>query len=629
MTSRTIQRSQGYTIHTPPALAALSNRFQPIIIQDGAAPVPSPNADYFSRIEITANSETDSGSHATIHVQMDNRFMANYIQFHIVKEYPEFNVKGHPMASTLSMAGYCMLLLNAHFLCCEFYRHNHRSRSASDFLTDANRRAYFEVLQNAYVPAFLTDILREIAPVYDPRRRDHLLLPSLACYSHRHDFGRTLPPHIWLLSHNHLATANQRADPDDYANEVAELEVVQYEQQDFTIANYLGTRYGDQHDNWVNQDFESFFNPLTGRTHTQRPTLSKLALTRPAYNSFEEFKTYEFFLLADEDNVHIMSNFVGSLSAVFQNVDPKAQKLGTIQASVSGSLMFNHSIEPPTLPTWTGIKPSKHSGNEISDRKFASNHSYLVDSKAFTGAIPWVNNAVNFLQHLYRLEDKKSVQHTRSNKRVIFDPALHVLPYVLYSQPYDVSPSSIALTIVAGIKIELAEVDGITIPVEHPESSLDDNNSQFHQSGIPLSQVRPILDSADPNVNSIRILRRRLEDRNRQARAIALRDMSRVVMPHYGNQNVNEAAIGEIQHPGFTYEMEHDDPRTAFTYAATDTKRFPLDKKMKIYAWSSYRIMIKSKPKQDDILMLVTLRHIYGLNTTLSRTKNPALLIPH
>jgi hypothetical protein len=40
-------------------------------------------------------------------------------------------------------------------------------------------------------------------------------------------------------------------------------------------------------------------------------------------------------------------------------------------------------------------------------------------------------------------------------------------------------PSSLGLTIAAGLKIELAEIAAFSVPTEHPESSLQDNNSQY------------------------------------------------------------------------------------------------------------------------------------------------------
>jgi hypothetical protein len=624
------QRTQGFTIKTPQALAAIAKNFAPVIIQDGTAPTPPSSIDYFARMNVTSNVELDAGSDATYDVQLDTRFIANYIQMHIASAYPEYNLKGHPMVSSLTLAGYCMLLVYAHLLANDFYTRPTKSYFARTFHSDATKKDYLDILLEAHVPPFLATILEQIAPVYDPRRTNHLFVPTLAAYSHRHDFGRTLPPSMWLYAHHELATSNPKTDPDEYSDNVAELTLVTYEEQPFMIANYIGTRAGFIHPNWVNLDFEGFFNPLVGRTLIQKPTFSKLPLYPPTYEDFTRFDPYEYLLCADEMNINTMMPFIGSLSTFVKSHYPGSHKLGTILGTLSGPLLFNHSIEPPTLPTWTGITATENAGDSLNDAAYADKHKFLVAPQPHKGKIEFPIDLKDLILPLYRLIKSKFNPTDSNVKWTIFKNSVHINPYVLYFQPYDVSPSSLAFTIICGIKIELAEIDGFTIPTAHPESSLDDNNSQYLQSAVRISQIHTILDKANPTTAPLCVISRRFLDRTSQAIAFAFRDMSKNVLPSYPNENVADASIAITEHPGFTYENHHDSPHHAYTYTAGTQGTLPLGDTKKIYAWSSYRIVHSyGKPKLDNISMILSFNTIHGSNITLSRSKNPSLLIPH
>jgi hypothetical protein len=631
--SHTTTRIGAVELRTPAALAALAKRFDPVVVQPDDTPVPSAKDDYFARMAITRNVEHDSGSSATYDVQSDNRFLANYIQYNIAAQYPEMNVKGHPMVSPLSLAGYCMIIFNAHLLGCDAHFRPQKSCYARFFMADQGKKDYFDVLLNCHVPTFLADILTELAPVYDARRTNHIFVPSLAGYSHAHDFGRTLPPHIWLIAHHLLATTQTRMDPSDYQALVYEQLVTTYSNQAFRIGNYLGTHYGSEHPNWVNNDFESFFNPLVGRSLTQKPTFGKLNLIPQEAASFAEFDIYEHFLIADDDNIDVMSNFVGSISAFVASHDPKSPKLGNILASLSGALIFSHSIEPVTLPTWTGHKlsDSKKLGKQVSDKKFAEEHKFLAKPKTYTGSIkfPGADALNEIFTGLYRLVNSTYDPTATHTPHTLFDPRTHVSPYVLYFQPYDVNSSSIALTIIAGIKIELAEIDGFTVPTEHPESSLDDNNSQYQQAAVRLSNIDTILDSDTYTTSAVRILDRRHVDRDNQATGFAIRDMSRNVLPFFANGNVNNTSIQANYSAGFETEQNHNNASTAFTYTAGANGTLSVPAKFKIYGWSSYRIVHKLRAELTDVSMVLSFRPVYGTNVTLSRSKNPSLVIPH
>jgi hypothetical protein len=521
-------------------------------------------------------------------------------------------------------------MFNAHLLGCDAYFRPSKSYYASSFFSDAAKVDYFNVLLACKLPTFMSDILQELAPVYDPRRTNHLFVPTLAAYSHSHDFGRAIPPQVFLHCHQYLATANQRSAPTSQQSDIYNLLITTFGTQTFHIGNYFGTSYGNYHDNWLNSDFEGFFNPIVGRALTQKPTFGKLALTQQTYADHQSMDMYEHFLVCDDDNIDKMSNFMGSISVFFQTQAANSLNLGTTLATLSGSLLFSHSIEPPTLPTWTGMPIKENASDPKNHKEFATKHEFLVAAPVHTGTLAWLDDDTNLITGLYRLLQATFAPAQRFDARITFDKTAHVTPYVLYFQPYDVNASSLALTIICGIKIETAELDGFTIPSEHPEDSLDDNNSQYLQSAIRLSNVHATLAQADPSTSHVTLLARRHVDRDNQAHGFAFRDMSRVVMPRFANAAVNDMQINAHPSTGYHVEDNHDDPRSAFTYTAGQNGTLDLGTDNKAYLWSSYRVVHKNKkPELKDISMIASFRPVYGSNVTLSRSKNPSLIIPH
>ncbi|UBZ25877.1 coat protein [Fusarium mangiferae partitivirus 1] len=618
----------GFELRTPAALAALSKRFAPVLIQEDETPVPPGNADYFSRMMLPTNIELDSGNYATIDCQFDTRFIKNYIEYHVASLYPSLDVKGHPYVSPLTIAGYCLTLFYAHIFNCDATFRPNKSWYCERLLSDAPFTDLNNLFLNCAVPQFLADLLTQISPVYDARRSNFLFVPSLAGYSHEHDFGRTIPPSLYYRAHHILASTRTNKDPDDVLDDFYASNIVEYNGKIYTPANYFGTWIGYTHPNWVNQDFHAFFNPIVGRALTQKPTFARASFAPDDYDE-NEFNIYEFLLLGSPDNLPLNTMLTGALSAFFHSQTQASPLLGNILSSISGTLLFSHSIEPTTMPTWTG-KPyvQDSSPDDKSDLAHAAEHKFMIQPPRFTEKITFPVDSKDLVTNKYLIDNKTFDYKTDPIQVKLYDPRINNNPYVLYFQPYDVSPSSLGYTIACGLKIEHAEFTGIHIPIETPEDSLDDNNSQYLQSAVRLPKIRKIFAQSDPL--PVAIMSRSILDRTSQAIAFSLRAMYKNVLPFFGNQNVSpDVKNGPKSIPGFTAEENHSNPANAATYyAGTDgTLGLP---DLSIHLWSSYRVVHKhKKPMEKDISMLASLRHIYGLNVTLSRSKNPVLVIPH
>jgi hypothetical protein len=628
---QTASRVSPVEIRTPPALAAIAKKFAPVVLQDNDVPVPPANSDYFGRMNLPTNIELDSGNYSTIDVQPDFRFILNYIMYHVTNLAPELNFKGHPYFSPLSYIGYCLQMVFWHLFACDATFRSEKSWHAARFITDAERNDLYSTALNAHIPTWLSDLLLEISPVYDPRRNNLQFVPTLAAHSFEHDFGRTPLPAMFYAAHHLLASTRTNKDPDDVLDDCMGLNVITAGTTTYKVSNYLGTWYATgHHDNWLNRDFLSFFNPLVGRFLTQRPTFARMHFETENMPVNGTGSPYIAYLLASDENTSLMTHVLDALSQFTVANEPRAPKLGSVLASVSGTLLLSYSIEPPTLPTWTGATYSQDSSpGDVNDVTFAADHHFLVDEQTHSQSLPFPASTQDLLTKWLHNMKKKHNKDRTPFKHLLFDASKHLTPYVLYFQPYDVSPSSIGLTIAAGLKIEHGDIAAFGINIEQPESSLDDNNSQILNSAIRLDKIARVNLNAVAENNRTAVLIRDPLDRTKQGVMIAFRSMFKVIFPTLDNEAVNASASTTPNDIGLTSEEGHYNFDLAFNVKA-GTQGQITTTAHSIYLWSSYRYVHKKKnPAPSDISMLATLRPFYGVNVTLSRSKNPVLIVPH
>ncbi|KAI0983757.1 hypothetical protein GJ496_003928 [Pomphorhynchus laevis] len=66
-------------------------------------PVIPPKSSFFDEMHIINNIDRSDPKDLTIMVQPDTRFLIEYCLYHITRAYPEYNIKGSPLISTLSL----------------------------------------------------------------------------------------------------------------------------------------------------------------------------------------------------------------------------------------------------------------------------------------------------------------------------------------------------------------------------------------------------------------------------------------------------------------------------------------------------------------------------------------------
>lgn len=125
-----------------------------------------------------------------------------YFMYNVAEEYPELNLISHPFVRTFTLIAYQQLMLNDYLLICDIHARGNISIFAQSYKNDALKSDYLlqTRLMNSYVPPDLELLINNLASTYDPQRRLQSYVPSLAGFDFNLDFGRIVPPSMFILA---------------------------------------------------------------------------------------------------------------------------------------------------------------------------------------------------------------------------------------------------------------------------------------------------------------------------------------------------------------------------------------------------------------------------------------------
>ncbi|KAI1001190.1 hypothetical protein K3495_g7013 [Podosphaera aphanis] len=167
-----------------------------------SADVPASRLNIFERMDIAGNSSHDNSIHAIIDVIPDNRYILLFIVYHVKKLYMDKEQNTHPCLTPSSFTVYCLFLTYGFFLVNDYHGRPSPSYYASSFMDSDARAQLFEHLKKAYVPPFMMTLFHGLTDTSDPRRPGLQYFPTFAGSCFCTDFGRIIPPQIFLASHN-------------------------------------------------------------------------------------------------------------------------------------------------------------------------------------------------------------------------------------------------------------------------------------------------------------------------------------------------------------------------------------------------------------------------------------------
>lgn len=541
----------------------------------------------------------------------------------------DLTTKSHPYVSAFTLVAYQQILFNAYLLICDIHCREPVSHNASKFKNDAAKSDYLTKLMDCYVPDELATLISQLAPTYDPQRKLMFYIPSFAGFSFAHDYGRTVPPCLMILAHNLLASLRTNADPEDTLRTFYSTTVLTIDNEHFTPAHFLGGYYLSNgrvtcHPNWLNTRFEKVYNPVIGRALIQRPTLAKTRLQSYEYDNPQSVDPYEFLLCYSEENIEVMFDLLSDISSFISKEIPSSRKLGQLLGEPSGVNILYHSIWSFVIPTWHSLPPAPASTPEntstVTDKAYVTSIKYLSSAPIYKSSLVPPPESINAVFYLVGKNpyDKNSPPFHYDT----FDRRKHVHPDVFWFQPYIQNPSAINYSLTLGLLIEQGDIDGTTIPLPNIAMSLTENNSMFMQGCLPITHVL----SVSPNFNEnsrFHLPIRKIHDSDPVG--IALRDSSTVMLPQFGTAHVR-SNMNRFYGP--TVRENCNDNHVNFTYSAWPSGSIPSIPPGLTYLWSSYRYVHHAHRVQKKIHFYYTMRQFYGENVTLSRTRNPTLLLP-
>lgn len=503
---------------------------------------------FFPKLNVPERIETDYGTEFTIDVQPDTRFMTHYFMFTAAKEYPDFNVKGYPFTSLVTIVAYTLTLVYCYYLICDLMLKAPRSKSAALFKNDPSLNQFLNLMKGLPVPEDVKTPLQHIAPVLDNQRQNLKFIPTFAGFSFTHNFGYSVPITTFLQIHNIFATCKSSSDPEITMTRIYNCPLINIQNVNYTIGQLFGGPFTEEtakfvHRNWLNLALEAFVNPVVSRSLLQKPTFATTTLEIEVFATPQNVIGYNCLFGFPEINTDILSAFLLDVGRFHSEELKVSPSLGTILKDGTGVTILTHSIETLPIPTWHKLPsckvPTKEESVEftiLNDSSYAKKVKYLEPAPGFTANLPYTDE--NIESDLLLVEDIPFDKNLNPLMYQSFDARKHVSPNVLWFQPYDKSSQSIQLSIVLGYKIINEEIDGITIPLPNIELDLTCNNSQYLQGTILISNIAPIHLPTSP-LGGLAVYTRERSTMQTQSIGHVYRDMSIMNLPILCNENVN------------------------------------------------------------------------------------------
>lgn len=211
-----------------------------------------------------------------IHICVCDRNFGVYSNI-VNQRLKSLTTNSNPYISTPSYIGYNLCLFYLQHLIQDLKCRAEASANALPFL-DNRLQSFVSTLMECKVPPELAIELKNLAPVFDPLHTTLEYIPSFACFHIMHDFGRTIPAHMYFQIHNLLSDISNSSTPIEIMNDIYELEILTYHGNHRTVSNLFGGPFtlGPQstsHQNWFRQSFERTMIPTFGLCLTDLPTV--------------------------------------------------------------------------------------------------------------------------------------------------------------------------------------------------------------------------------------------------------------------------------------------------------------------------------------------------------------------
>jgi len=597
------------------------------------SPPPPMAHSLASEMNLPANISQAESHDQIIDVLPDTRVTIRAMIYYILKEFPSFDVKSHPLVSPNSILSYCLIAFYTVLLYSDHEDRKPMSQSASFFMTNEKRESFYRQLLEMKVPKFLEEFILPLFATSFPQRPKVHFVPTLASFKFSHDAPRIIPPSLPLIIHNVIATLSSRTEPHvirNILNHKPILDTPGTNPFQFRIGNFLGTNYADNqtintYPNWFNKSLDKLLNPVTMRSNQNRIFYDESPFSPPTYHA-TNLNPYVYALMADYTNVSNTSQFVASLSKFFDSI-PGSKTLKDIIGQRSGSNILSHSYSIFPLPTYN-FSQKVAEGNSTSAPTPRTTADFATLCRYLSSPNQPVEDLTTFTQTIYSalthtirtlLPLAPSTEQAEDHELVEFDLDEHVHPPFLFLDPDCSTVTKLYSTIIHGIKIESFEIDSFGVPLPNTDATVRTNNSMLLQSAVPLRLIRNSL-----NDDLDHVIKRHRPSYVDQPVNYFLKDMSRVI---FGRLKINfiTPLLSISSYFNSTPAVTHK--KNIINVRAYRINEAPSDTAPKLLAWSSYRFIANEGSNSSEVYMLLNMRNLFGTNIPASEMEFPPLFI--
>lgn len=621
-----------YEIKNSAALQGLNKKFSIQLLNDKPTKLAKQN-EWFSDMRLSRNMETADGEDFTIDVQPDYRFPFAYITNSCVTNYPRLDLKSHPSVSLYTQIFYEMVLFTASLLVQDFLCRVPNSFWAQTYRNDHQKFDYINLLINCHISLDTAVLIEQYIATDDPQKPNLNFIPTLGAGKFVHDYGRLMPPQIFLAMHNLLADMRNNVPVNEVLRQLYDTLIITVNNNEYYCTHFLGGNFlvGNQNHrptHWIRSVIEGMFSPAVGRAHVQRPTLARINVT-PQVIAETSPNFYDLMLAYNPDDHGQNFTLISRLNQFYSSSSEiETISLAAVIEKAGGITILSHTLETLSTPTWHYLA---HPMNAMTadtaittntPAQFAARTHLYDQAPVYNGNIPYPDEEeVDINLNFYQVEN---VEHNPAENPVrykAFDQRLSVNPDVFLFQPYERNCPRAETSTTLGLKIVSEEFDAAIIPLPNIADSLYANNGAYQVGSCPIRMVRPYIPRNDPNTG-YRIIQRALN--THEINGFAIRDGGQNILPVFDNQNVRPDLN---PYEGLVEEHHHQDEHTAFTYAAwRDGDGHNVPERSRIL-WSSYRFVTNPGTADRGVNFYFSLRPLYGLGVPLIRLRNPSLLL--
>jgi hypothetical protein len=640
--------TKGFEIPTASKAAAVKRRFHPATEQPKGSSSPSQKDDLITRIGTDKKHDISDGLALTLDVIPDFRWILMAIIYYANVYYSTIDIKNRSKTSPATIVFYFMSVIYAHLLISDLYLRDSPSYWANDFMNDAARREFLEFLLAMPVPEILIKFIETLTATSDPRRPHIKVIPTLAGYSHHHDFGRFFPISIFGHMHNISATLRASSSTETAWNMLFKFQPITNMSVGSLFSQHISPPTGSNTISYGSkffQSLESLFNPLIERSIQRRNTFASTPMhpMTPAATDIKKFNPYVLALNCDSDNLLETQTILESVISSLLMILPFKGQIGTLYENLSGLDILRHGYSSYALPTWTNGTNTDCSSTVTETVNSHSKHAtFIWFLQPFTVAnttdlkYPDPDSTINKLLYLVKKVTKtENFPDPKSDFR-LFNGNNDVTPRIRILDPYDINVSSLSSVIYCGLIIESLEIDGSVVPHPDTDATLDDDNSQALQSALPLRIIRRGTSIQRSATMRIDTELRHITVSDSQKAATFKTDLGEHRLGTF-DAKVDHAIPAELpffrirEHTSWFSRMSNV---IAFKTKTRDTHSDDTDTHVEygsVILWSPFRYVTRTWTPltySDDTYMISNFRTLYGTNVPLTEIAHPLSLLP-